>query len=122
MADDRFYTDKQLLFYNGEKRCPFDENDILSSYWELESVYENQVKNDDAFSDEILQSFGWDFPDLLDDIIYGHLGLKSWLYAQYCHWGGTMQGFPQWLMDYVLAFKSSILVSAYGDAHLAAVV
>lgn len=108
MADNRFYTDKPLLFYNGEERCPYDDTDILSSYWELEFVYEKQVMNDEALYNECLQAFGWDFPDLLNNIIYGHTGLKSWLYSQYRHWGGTRQGFPKWLMEYVIAFMSLI--------------
>ena len=92
---------KPCLYYNGEESNPFDKTDRRSAYWELERIWLKQVKNDDILSSEYLSNFIHDFPDCLSKVSKNTpTSLKAFMYDQYCHTGGSGQGFEAWLVNY----------------------
>ena len=94
-----------LFYYKGEKRNPYKATDVEYLFWELEYSFIHNVK-DTCLEMEYLHNFVMDFPDFLDDISKEVITVvKGFLYDQYCHVGGSKEGFKKWFTEYVYSAK-----------------
>lgn len=94
-----------LLYYKGEKKNPYDAKDVRYLYWELEFTFMHNVKGT-VLEMEYFRNFTWDFPSFLDEITDSVTTVvKGFLYDQYCHVGGSKEGFKKWFTEYVYSAK-----------------
>ena len=92
-----------LLYYKSEKENPYPLTDIRATYWTLERTWVKEVAYvNDVIEFEYMGNFMDDFPDLLANISRDlPTSLKGFMYDQYCHVGGSKEGFPIWFRNYV---------------------
>ena len=99
------YRHKPLLndckYYKGEEECPYPGTDIKSTYWRLESIWVEEVNDNEILRDEYGFNFTIDFPDDMAHITSIPFYLKATMYDQYRHFGGSKEGFEDWLYSYL---------------------
>ena len=73
------------------------------SYWELEYMWVNQVMDDHTLMNEYQINFAFDFPNLMS-FISAPVSLKAFMYDQYCNFGGSKDGFEDWIFNYLQSY------------------
>lgn len=89
------------LYYNGEDECPFNPRSLQYTYWRMEKIWVKITCQDETVEDNRLQEFLVDFPDGIDSIESIQTSLKATIYNQYCRFGGSKEGFEDYLITYL---------------------
>ena len=94
-------------FYHKEKTCPYKPGDRRATYWSCEQAFIKRCcpasAEEDGFRTKIIYPFALDFTELFlnptpEKPFYAYL--LATMYDQYMHWGGSKEGFMDWVKEY----------------------
>lgn len=85
---------KKCRYFKGETENPFSDS-RSAALWEAERDWVQLAQSADPLLDEYLADFRRDFPQLSNNE-RAHLSLKAFLLDRYLHFGGSVEGFPDW--------------------------
>ncbi len=85
---------KFCRYYKGETENPF--SDPRSLLWTLERNWVREVETASPFLKEYLEGLLISLPEMANDEVV-HQSLKAFLLDRYIHFGGTSEGFKEWL-------------------------
>lgn len=91
----------KCLYYKGEQSCPYNDRSIKSGFWRIEKIWVKIVRDNEIESNNKMGDFLSVFPDGIKTIESIPDTLKATMYNQYCRFGGSDEGFEDYLITYL---------------------